>query len=154
MIGVGTLYANTVPRLAQQASPPPEVDEKGLVYIDNEGQVAGHFTVYEGRRGILLKVLLHPEAYDLAGALFADALTYLPHPERAPVYCAVQRHQDWLRESLGEVDFEPWARQAVMVKYTVRRVQQPAFQPLSVLEQAPPVVEMQVAERRFEERVN
>ncbi|MCZ7546570.1 MAG: hypothetical protein M5R40_24970 [Anaerolineae bacterium] len=146
MIGVGTLYANAVPRLVQQAAPPPEADERGLVYVNADRSVAGHITVYEGRLGILLKALLHPEVCDEAAALFADAITYLPHPERAPVYCAVQRYQDWLRGPLAEVGFEPWARQVVMVKYTVRRVQHPAYQPLPALEQAPPVVEMQVAE--------
>ncbi len=148
MIGVGSLYANTVPRLVQQATPPPEADEKGLVYVDDEGQVSGYLTIYAGKRGILLRVLLHPEADEKAAALIADALTYLSHLERTPVYCAVQRYQDWLREPLSAVGFEPWARQAVMVKQTVRRVQHPAFQPLPALEQAPPVVELQVAARQ------
>ena len=149
MIGVTVLYANTVPRLVQQASPPPQADEKGLVYLNPNGHTAGYFTVYAGRQGTLLRALLHPEAGDRAADLFADALTYLSRVERIPVYCTVQRYQDWLREPLAAAGFEPWARQVVLVKYTVRGIQYPAFQPLPALEQAPPVIEMQVADPHY-----
>jgi hypothetical protein len=145
-VGITTLYSNTVPRLVQQATPPPQADGKGLVYVNEDGQLAGYFVSFEGPHGVLLRPFMHPEVYEQVAGLIADGLTYLPHAARVPVYCAVQRYQDWLRDPLAEAGFEPWARQVVMVKYTVRQVKHAAFQPLPSLERAPPVVEMKIAD--------
>ncbi len=144
-VSVTTLYVNTVPHLVQQAIPPPEAGEHGLVHLNEAGHAAGHFSVYEGQRGLLLRPLLHPEAYEHAADLLDDALVHLPQVERIPAYCAVHRYQEWLREALSAADFTPWAHQVVMGKYTLRRVKAPAFEPLpvhplAILEKKPPIV--------------
>ncbi len=153
-----TLYVNIVPRLVQQAIPPPEADKHGLLYRNAEGHAAGYFIVHEGQRGCLLRPLFHPEIYEQASGLIADALTHLARPDQMPVYCAVPSYQEWLHEPLAAVGFEPWASQVVMGKYTVRRIKDPVFQllpvnPLAildVLEQSPPPVPETNAALHFE----
>lgn len=130
-ISVTALYVNMVPRLVQQAISPPEAGDRGLVYCNEQGHAAGYFAIFEGQRGILLRPLLHPEVYEQAVDLIADALRHLAPSDRTPVYCAVHSYQEWLHEPLAAAGFALWARQAVMGKYTLRRVEDPAFQPLS-----------------------
>lgn len=130
LVNATTLYVNTVPRLVQQAVPPPETGEQGLIHCNADGHATGYFTIFEGQRGILLRPLLHPEDYELATDLVADALGHLSQADHLPVYCAVQNYQEWLREPLARAGFTLWARQVVMGKYTVRKVKNPAFHPL------------------------
>ncbi|MBN1287351.1 MAG: hypothetical protein JXB47_18265 [Anaerolineae bacterium] len=130
VVGVTALYVNTVPHLAQQAIPPPEAGERGLVHYNDDGHAMGYLTIFKGQRGVLIRPLLHPEAYEQTADLIADALTRFAPAERTPVYCVVQSYQQWLREPLASAGFTLWARQAVMGKHTVRRAKDPALQPL------------------------
>lgn len=133
--GVNVLYANTVPRLLQQAE--PLVDEcDGLVY-ERDGQIAGYLAVMEGKNGVVIKPYFHPEVYDQASAIILSALAYLPHAERLPVYLYARAYQDWLRGVLDEVEFRPWAHQALLAKYTLVRVTRAEPVTLSGLETTP-----------------
>jgi hypothetical protein len=121
-IAINTLYANTVPRLLQQAEPLAGPDCCGLVY-EREGQIAGYLAVTEGKSGVVIKPYFHPEVYDQASAIILSALTYIPRAERLPVYIYARAYQDWLRGVLEQVEFKPWTHQALMVKYTLVRVE-------------------------------
>jgi hypothetical protein len=120
--GINVLYGNTVPRLLQQAEPLADGGEcAGLVY-ERDGQIAGYLAVIEGKYGVVIKPYFHPEVYDQAPAIILSALSYTPHADRLPVYLYARAYQDWLRGVLDEVEFRPWAHQALLVKYTLARV--------------------------------
>jgi len=44
-----------------------------------------------------------------------------------PVYLCLQRYQEWLEGTLTTLNFEPLVSQAVMVKHTTSRVEQPEW---------------------------
>ena len=124
MAAVRFLHAQTVPRLAQQADPPPV--SAGLVYF-REGKAWSYLSVSKGNRGIFLRPYLHPDAEALAQEALASALIALHGVNRLPVYCCVRQHQGWLCGALEHLGFEPWARQSVLVKHTTSRVEHPSF---------------------------
>jgi len=126
--GIQTLYTSVVPRLVLQADAPPEVGHGGLVY-EQDGRILAYLSVQEGKCGVYIRSFIHPDAYDKAEAIIAAVLRRLPRGERLPVYFCVRRFQDWLRGSLEASGFEAWASQAVMVKHTSCRVEQPVFKP-------------------------
>lgn len=131
---ISALYNSIVPRLVLQADAPPETD-RGLVCEQN-GRVNAYFAVQEGRNGVYVQPFLHPEMYDQATAVHRALLAHLPRAERCPVYVCVRRYQDWLREPLSELGFEPWSSQAVMVKHTTARIEQPLLRPIMAFERA------------------
>ena len=51
--------------------------------------------------------------------------------KRVPVYVVVRRYQDWLEDALVDLGFEPWTRQAVMVRHIAAGVRQASFAPLA-----------------------
>lgn len=128
-IAISTLYFNTVPRLLQQAEPLRLPEGNGLVYERN-GQIAGYLAVMEGKSGIVIKPYFHPEAYDQVPDIIFSALTRIPRAEQLPVYLFARSYQDWLRGVLERVGFQPWAHQALMVKYTIVRVER--MEPVAV----------------------
>jgi hypothetical protein len=141
--GINLLYANTVPRLLQQAEPLFGPVCEGLVY-ERDGQIAAYLALVEGKSGIMIKPYFHPEVYDQASAIILSALTYIPRATRLPVYLYARTYQDWLRGVLEQVEFEPWAHQALMVKYTLVRVERPEVIALTGLEVSrlrPPVAD-------------
>lgn len=119
-IAVNTLYANTVPRLLQQAEPLTPTDCDGLVYVRGD-HIAGYLAVVPGKNGIVIKPYFHPEVYDQVSAIILAALAHLPQAERVPVYLYARAYQDWLRGVLNRLAFRPWDDQALMVKYTLVR---------------------------------
>jgi stage III sporulation protein SpoIIIAA len=122
VIAISTLYANTVPRLLQQADLPPDPDCSGLVY-EQDGLIAGYLAITEGKGGIVIKPYFHPEVEGQALSIILAALANLPRARRVPVYLYARAYQDWLRGTLQQVEFHPWAHQALMVKYTIVRVE-------------------------------
>lgn len=140
---ISTLHANTVPRLLQQADPLPDAGGSGLVY-ERDGHMAGYLAVTEGKSGIVIKPYFHPEVYEQAPAIISSALAVLPRAAHLPVYLYARAYQDWLRGALEQVEFEPWLHQALMVKYTLVRVERTEPVALPGLEPnhlRPPVVD-------------
>ncbi len=128
--GIHNLYCNIVPRLVQQVAAPPS-RSNGLVYRKNE-RVEGYIAVSEGRAGIYLMPYLHPDVFSEASAILAAAIENARRShERVPVYVSVRRYQDWLEDALVDLGFEPWTRQAVMVRHITAGVRQAAFAPLA-----------------------
>ncbi len=140
-IGISVLWANTVPRLLQQAEPLPGPDCGGLVY-ERDGQIAAYLTITEGKCGIVIKPYFHPEIYEQTSAIILAALAHIGAAETLPVYLYARAYQDWLQRVLEEVEFVPWTHQALLVKYTtVRadRVEIPALNALESNRLLPPV---------------
>ncbi|MBI5959139.1 MAG: hypothetical protein HY866_10415 [Chloroflexi bacterium] len=121
-IAVSTLYLNTVPRLLQQAEPLRMPEYNGLVYERN-GQIAGYLAIAEGKSGIVIKPYFHPEIYEQVPEIILSALARIGRAAHVPVYLYARSYQDWLRGILERVGFEPWAHQALMVKYTIIRAE-------------------------------
>ena len=133
-LALNVLYSNTVPRLLQQAEPQPGPETGGLVFQQDDGQLAAYLAVYEGKSGIAIKPYFHPEVYDEAAAIIMSALKHIPRAQQVPVYLYARAYQDWLRGALEEVGFRAWAHQALMVKYTVVRAERFEMSPLPALE--------------------
>ncbi len=127
--GVQLLYSNIVPRLVQPIALPP-CHSEGLIYRKNE-RVEGYIAISEGRSGIYLTPYLHPDVFSEAAAIIAAAAAHASRPAHRPVYVCVRRYQDWLEDTLVDLGFEPWTRQAVMVRHIAAGVRAAAFAPLS-----------------------
>jgi hypothetical protein len=127
--GVQLLYSNIVPRLVQPIALPP-CHSEGLVYRKNE-RVEGYIAISEGRSGIYLTPYLHPDVFSEAAAIIAAAAAHASRPAHLPIYVCVRRYQDWLEDALVDLGFEPWTRQAVMVRHIAAGVRTAAFAPLS-----------------------
>ena len=154
--GIQLLYCNIVPRLVQQVAAPPS-RSSGLVYRKNE-RVEGYVAVSEGRAGIYLMPYLHPDVFSEAPAILMAAIQQANRShQRTPVYVAVRRYQDWLEDALVDLGFEPWTRQAVMVRHITAGVRQASFAPLLKSLEAvpapikPPTASRDVATENFTE---
>lgn len=149
--GVGLLYANTVPRLLQQAEPWSEADQSGLIY-ERDGQIAGYLEVVEGKNGVVIKPYFHPEVYDQAAAVILAALAHLPRTAEVPVYLYARAYQDWLRGVLERVGFTACAEHALMVKQTAYRLERMEPVPVTGLEPGrlrPPITDGPVPVRKL-----
>ncbi|MEP7288184.1 MAG: hypothetical protein ABI947_20710 [Chloroflexota bacterium] len=123
---ISSLYSSVVPRLVLQADALPEYGHGGLVYEEN-GQILGYLSIQEGKYGLYVQSLLHPDAYHQSRMIIAALLARLPRVERLPLYWPVRRYQEWLNGPLNDMGFDAWSSQAVMVKHTVYRLEQPAL---------------------------
>lgn len=121
------LQGNLVPSLVQQLLPlPDEEDLHGFVVETiSDGRLVGFVEVVDGKSGLLMKPLLHPDIYeDEATRVFAEVLRSLPKAERVPVYICVLGFQESLRLPLLSLGLIEISRQAVLVKHmTVKKRQ-------------------------------
>ena len=147
MIGISLLYANIVPRLVQQVEPPP-ASARGYV-LQHDGELSAFIDVRRGPLGIWLDPYLHPEAYDLSGAVVQAALNLLPNSAGLPVYICVRRYQDWLQDILAQAGFEALGAQAILVKRLAARVMEPVLKPLPAVDHqaTTPIVRARVTKR-------
>lgn len=132
---VSTLYSNLVPRLVQQVEQPPRRIERGYVLeAPRQGELIAFLDVRRGPLGSWVKPYLHPEAYDLSGAVLQSGLNQLMPGNSKPVYVCVPRYEDWLQEVVARAGFEPLGSQAVMVKRLVVGVTEPLRKALPAVE--------------------
>ncbi|NDJ86760.1 MAG: hypothetical protein GYB66_12810 [Chloroflexi bacterium] len=122
-----SLYASLVPQLVQQIDPiQAQVTRNGTVSLVvesiNDRRLVGHLAVIEGKSGVLVKPLLHPDVFDEAGAIISAALPFWPKIERLPLYISVRAYQEWLGTHLLELGLAEIDRQVVFVKHTVARI--------------------------------
>src|SRR5262249_51131734 len=110
-----------------------EIGHGGLVY-ECAGQVLAYVTVQEGKCGLYIQSVIHPDVYDQSRLIIGSALAHVKNADRLPAYFAVRRYQEWLPGPLADCGFDPWSSQAVMVKHTVARVEHPVFKPVHALE--------------------
>lgn len=128
-IGISSLYVNIVPRLIHQVEPPPTRYGRGFV-LEEDGELMAFFDVSRGPLGIWIQPYLHPSISNHANGLIADLLCRFTEGETVPIFVCVRSHQDWLRTPLTDLEFSPWAYQAVMVKRLAVRIAEPEFKPL------------------------
>ncbi len=102
------------------------------------GELLGALHIRVGKRGYLLRTLVHPDALDQTEALGQAALSLTGANPRLPVYFAVRQYEAGWRPVLSTLNFEPFASQTLVVKHmTVRlRRESPALMP--ALEKSPP----------------
>jgi len=99
-------------------------DIRGYV-LEIEQEIIGYAETRRGSRGAWVRFLLHPQASDLADTLVRGVLTCLP---KQGVYCGLRDYQGEMRSALQSVGFEPFGRQALLVRYIA------VFAPKSVAE--------------------
>jgi hypothetical protein len=126
---IANLYCNIVPRLIQQIAGLPG-NGQGLVYR-KDGRVEGYIAVAHGKSGIYMLPHLHPDVFSEATPILAGAIATMKRASQVPLYMCVRRYQDWLEEALTDLEFDPWARQAFMVRHIAAGVRHPAFEPLA-----------------------
>lgn len=123
------LYTSLVPRLVQQADMIPQhglSKSNGaslVVESVSDGRLLGYLAVAEGRTGIMLKPLLHPDIFDEAQPVMSKALTLWSKIERLPLYVCVRSYQEWIGTPLIALGLEEMERQVIFVKHTVARVE-------------------------------
>lgn len=119
-----TLYNNLVPPLVQQADPYGEIQHGHAdIVIESipENRLLGHLAITEGKSGLLVKPLLHPDVFDEAATILGHALHFWPKAEKLPLYFAIRAYQEWVGTPVAELGFEQIDRQVVFVKHTTVR---------------------------------
>ncbi|HLY29218.1 MAG TPA: hypothetical protein VKQ72_22925 [Aggregatilineales bacterium] len=132
---INCLFASVIPRPVLQSDAVPEPGHGGLVY-EQRGQLLAYVSITEGRRGIYVQPVIHPEVACQADAILAAALSQMQRSEKLPVYVPVRRYQEWLQHPLDTLGFEPWATQALMVRRTTVRVEHGIARPAYALDGA------------------
>jgi len=134
--GIQQLYLNTVPRLAQQAEMLPHIHRSGIArgyVLEEGGEVIAYLEIRRGAVGALFNAIVHPQAEQYARDIVAQGLALLGQRGSLPVYCCVQRYQEWLWDPLESLGFELFDSMAVMVKRLVVPVAEPERAPAHVL---------------------
>jgi hypothetical protein len=75
--------------------------------------------VCSGSRGHWLRLLVHPDARDVAGDLVAYALSVVDANPGHPVYCNVRQYEGGIRAALEAAGFEPHTTRTLTVKHTL-----------------------------------
>jgi len=88
---IHALYGNIIPKLVQQITYLPQA-RSGYVYRHNE-RVEGFVGVAQGKQGVYLTPLLHPDAFRDAPAIIAAAAAQANRSASVPVYVRVRRYQ-------------------------------------------------------------
>jgi len=79
-----------------------------------------------GKQGHWLRLLVHPDAGSIAGALIPWALAGLAGQPPRPVYCSVRQYESGVRDALLAAGFEPDHARTLMVKQTTAWAKVPA----------------------------
>src|SRR5262249_39007482 len=98
---INSLFGSVVPRLVLQANAVPEIGHGGLVY-ECAGQVLAYVTVQEGKCGLYIQSVIHPDVYDQSRLIIGSMLARVRNAERLPAYFAVRRYQEWLHGPLAD----------------------------------------------------
>jgi hypothetical protein len=109
------------------------ISERYVLPGENGDDLVAALTVSLGGQAHWLRVLVHPEARDLAEALVHWGLGALSEQPSKAVYCNVRQYESGVREGLGSVGFEPYATRSLMVKHTVAWVKTPASELVAAL---------------------
>lgn len=123
------LYDSLVPRLVQQADPLRQTElgrgESNSLVVESksDGRLLGYLEMTEGRSGLMVKPLLHPDIFDEAEKVMSYAFSLWSKAEKLPLYVCVRSYQEWLGSPLLRLGLEEKERQVIFVKHTVRRVE-------------------------------
>lgn len=89
-------------------------------------ELAAALYLHIGRQAHWLRLLVHPEAGDIAGSLVAWALARLASQPPRPVYCNVRQYETGLRDALQAAGFVLDHTRTLMVKQTAAWAKVPA----------------------------
>jgi hypothetical protein len=108
----------------------------------NGDDLAGVLNICSGGHAYWLRLMVHPDARDVADDLICWALRGLINQPPHPVYCNVRQYEGGVRTALEFAGFEPYTTRALVVKHTVAwsKVSAPELAPVlkSSAEAAPP----------------
>ena len=82
--------------------------------------------VHIGKQAHWLRLLVHPDAGSIAGALIGWALTSLVGQPPRPVYCSVRQYEAGVRDALQAASFELDHARTLMVRQTIAWAKVPA----------------------------
>ncbi len=132
--GLQQLRDSLTPRPVQQAEGgiKGERDLSGLVpwwksrqtkeYVSEEkGEIQAYLRIVAGEEGHWLRIMLRPEALQQADRILSEALLTLSAYPPRPIHCSVREYESGLQGTLGELDFQPFASELLMVKQTTVR---------------------------------
>ncbi len=81
--------------------------------------LAAALTLHIGKQAYWLRLLVHPDAGSIAGALLTWAMASLAGQPPRPVYCNVRQYESGVRDALQAAGFEPDHTRTLMVKQTI-----------------------------------
>lgn len=147
--GLARLYDAITPPVVQQAEglsragrdeaicvPITSPGTRGYVF-EIEQEILGYAETRCGSQGAWVRFLLHPHARDMAEALVRGALSRLPNQR---VYCSLPDYQGGMRSALQSVGFEPFGRQALLVRYIAQFARKPFAELVPALEKGAEVI--------------
>lgn len=126
--------------------------DAGLCYVlrGHGGEVWGYLQTLVRPRGAWVRLMVHPDARDLAAEIVGHALAVLgnrPHP----LYCAVREYEGGMQGVLEEQGFAPSGSYSLLVKHTTVRVRESRPKLVPALEKrvevAPTVSHSEIADR-------
>ena len=145
--GLQQLRSSLTPRLIQQAEGgiKGERDCGGLLpwwrsreikeYVLADGdEIRAYLRIVVGQEGHWLRIILRPEAVQQADRILSEALLMVSAYPSQPIYCSVREYEAGLQGALGELGFQPFASELLMVKQTTARAEVPVGKLTKALE--------------------
>ena len=148
--GLQKLYTTLAPRAVQNAEglaqgqwaitrrPWGEQGRRVGFVWEVDGEVLGAIHTRVGKRGYMIRTLLHPDALDNAEALVRAALHLTGVRPNLPVYFAFRQYEAGWSNVMPLLGFEPFTSQTLVVKHLTVRVRGRNLARLSALEKSPP----------------
>lgn len=147
--GLQKLYATLAPRAVQNAEglaqgqwalKPHRHGEQGrrAGYVwEEDGELLAALHIRVGKRGYLVRTLLHPDALDQAEVLGQAALNLTSLNPQLPVYFAFRQYEAGWQHILPALGFEPLTSQTLVVKHMTVRVRRKTPVLMPALEKSP-----------------
>ncbi len=89
--------------------------------LGDRAQIQAYLRIVLGEEGYWLRIMLRPEAVHQANTILSESLSTVSAYPRRPVYCSVPEYEAGLQGALGELGFQPFASELLMVKHTTAR---------------------------------
>ncbi|MBN1659514.1 MAG: hypothetical protein JXA93_14005 [Anaerolineae bacterium] len=86
---------------------------------DNGDELWAAVSLSLGNRASWLRLLVHPNSRDIAGALVGYGLWLASARPGRPIYCNVRQYEGGVRVALEAAGFEPFATRTLTVKHTL-----------------------------------
>jgi len=147
--GLARLYDAIIPPVVQQAEglsqagrdeaicmPIASHSTRGYV-LEIEQEILGYAEMRRGKQGAWVRFLLHPQAGGMAETLVRGALSRLPNQR---VFAGLPDYQGGVRSALQSVGFEPFGRQALLVRYMAVFARRSVAELVSAVEKGAEVV--------------